>query len=56
MRWQARTEIAVFLLRYGALGGPRDNSKRFVPSPPTPLSLKIRSEFDPSAKRYRPNF
>ena len=22
----------------------------------TPLSLKIRSEFDPSVKRYRPNF
>ena len=40
----------------GSLTGPPKNSKRFNPSPPNPLSLKIRSEFDPSAKRRRPNF
>ena len=35
-----------------------DHSKfeAFCLLPPNPLSLKIRSEFDPSVKRYRPNF
>ena len=32
-------------------GVTTEKFKAFCPSPPNPLSLKIRSEFDPSVKR-----
>ena len=48
--------VVAGLARVQAAGVDHLKFKAFCPSPPSPLSLKIRSEFDPSVKRYRPNF